>query len=170
MPTASATQPASRVGLSRLLPLAGFLVASFFTAALGSLATARSVGTWYPGLNKPAWNPPAWVFGPVWTALYILMALAAWLVWRRAEKQAARTILVWYGVQLALNALWSVLFFGLQRPGLAFVEIIILWAVLAGLLAHFWRAHRLAGALWAPYVAWVSFATVLNGSLWWLNR
>lgn len=150
--------------------LVGFLVASFTAAGIGSAATATSVGTWYLGLNKPAWNPPGWIFGPVWTTLYILMAIAAWRVWRRSEGTAARTTLLWFGVQLALNALWSVLFFGLQRPGLAFTEVLVFWVILAGLLVHFWRADRIAGALWAPYVAWVSFATVLNGTIWWLNR
>lgn len=155
---------------SRYPALIGFLVASFAAAGLGSAATAKSVGTWYLTLNKPAWNPPSWIFGPVWTLLYILMAIAAWRVWRRSEGLTARTTLTWFGAQLALNALWSVLFFGLHRPGLAFGEVIVLWAVLAGLLSRFWRADRIAGALWAPYVAWVSFATVLNGTILWLNR
>lgn len=155
---------------SRFLALLGFLAASFAAGGLGSAATATSVSTWYRGLNKPAWNPPGWIFGPVWTLLYILMAIAAWRVWRQSEGTAARVTLLWFGVQLALNALWSVLFFGLQRPGLAFAEVIVFWAILVGLLVRFWRADRIAGALWSPYVAWVSFATVLNGTIWWLNR
>jgi benzodiazapine receptor len=155
---------------TRLPALLGFLVATFSAAAIGSAATATSVGTWFVTLNKPSWNPPGWLFGPVWTTLYVLMAIAAWRVWRRAEAAAARRTLVWFGAQLALNALWSVLFFGLRRPGWAFAEIFVLWSVLATLLIRFWRADRVAGALWAPYVAWVSFATVLNGSIWWLNR
>ena len=156
--------------IARLPALFGFLVASFSAAALGSVATASSVGTWYLTLNKPAWNPPAWIFGPVWTLLYVLMAVAAWRVWRRSEAAPARRTLVLFGAQLALNALWSWLFFGLRRPDLAFAEVLILWTLLVTLLLRFWRADRTAGVLWAPYVAWVSFASVLNGTIWWLNR
>lgn len=155
---------------TRPFALLGFLVASFSAAALGSAATATSVGTWYRTLNKPVWNPPAWLFGPVWTLLYVLMAVAAWRVWRRSEATAARRTLGLFGAQLALNALWSGLFFGLRRPDLAFAEVLVLWALLVAMLLRFWRADRVAGALWAPYVAWVSFASVLNGTVWWLNR
>lgn len=147
-----------------------FVVASFTAAAIGGAATVTSVGTWYRGLTKPAWNPPDWLFGPVWTLLYVMMAVAVWRAWRGSEVTAARQTLAWFGAQLALNALWSVLFFGLRRPDLAFIEVLVLWAVLVGLLRRFWRIDRIAGALWAPYVAWVSFASVLNGTVWWLNR
>lgn len=155
---------------ARLPALFGFLVASFSAAAVGATATATSVGTWYRALNKPAWNPPAWVFGPVWTLLYLLIAVAAWRVWRKAEAATGRRTLLLFGAQLALNALWSVLFFGLRRPDLAFAEVLVLWTLLVALLVRFWRADRTAGVLWAPYVAWVSFASVLNGTVWWLNR
>ena len=150
--------------------LVGFLTASFAAAAIGGAATATSVTTWYRTLHKPAWNPPDWIFGPVWTLLYILMAVAAWRVWRREEaSQAGRTLGLFVG-QLGLNAIWSVLFFGLRRPGAAFEDVIMVWVSLVFLLVHFWRVDRVAAALWAPYVAWVSFATVLNGTVWWLNR
>ena len=150
--------------------LLGFLGASFGTAAIGGAATATSVGTWYRALHKPAWNPPDWIFGPAWTLLYVLMAVAVWRVWRDDTTVAARWTLALFGLQLTLNALWSVLFFGLRRPDLAFADVLILWGVLVVLLRRFWRADRLAGRLWVPYVAWVSFASALNGTVWWLNR
>ncbi len=148
-----------------------FLLATLLAATIGSFATATSVDDWYLALRKPSWNPPGAVFGPVWTFLYVAMAVAAWRVWRgRVGTPAARATLGLYGVQLALNALWSVLFFGLRRPDLALLDIVALLAVLAVLLVRFGRADRLAGVLWAPYVAWVSFATVLNATIAWLNR
>lgn len=147
-----------------------FLVVTLLAAAIGSAATSSSVAEWYPTLRKPSWNPPSWVFGPVWMLLYLAMAVAAWRVWRRAETAAARTTLGLYGAQLALNAFWSVLFFGLRRPDLALVDIVLLWTLLLVLLVRFARADRLAAALWAPYVGWVGFATVLNATIWQLNR
>ena len=155
---------------SRLPALFGFLVASFSAAAIGGAATATSVGTWYLTLKKPTWNPPGWLFGPVWTLLYFLMAVAAWRAWRKSESIAARQILGLFGGQLALNASWSILFFGLRQPGWAFAEVLVLWALLVGLLGRFWKTDQLAGGLWAPYVAWVSFAAMLNGTVWGLNR
>jgi benzodiazapine receptor len=152
------------------LALFGFFLASFAAAAAGSIATAASVQEWYPLLNKPAWNPPAWLFGPVWTLLYALMSIAAWRIWCRERQPGARLALAVFFVQLGLNALWSVLFFGLRAPGPALVEIIALWGCLAWLQRSFWRIDRAAGWLWLPYLLWVSFATVLNASLWWLNR
>lgn len=154
----------------QLAPLGGFLIASFSAAAVGGAATASSVGTWYRALHKPAWNPPDWIFGPVWTLLYILMSVAAWRVWRTGDSTAARRTFRWFSAQLFFNLLWSVLFFGLRSPGLAFAEVIVFWAVLVVMLRHFWQADRIAAYLWAPYVAWVSFASVLNGTVWWLNR
>lgn len=156
---------------TRLWPLAGFIVVSFLAAGLGSAATARGVTTWFPTVVKPSWNPPNWLFAPVWTTLYVLMSIAAWRAWRAASSYGEASKTLWlYGAQLALNALWSVLFFGLHRPDLAFIEVIMLWALLVLLLVRFARADRLAAILWSPYVAWVSFATVLNGTIWWLNR
>lgn len=126
-------------------------------------------GEWYAGLNKPAWNPPGWLFGPVWSALYTMMAVAAWLVWRRGGFAAQRRPLGWFLAQLVLNAVWTPLFFGLHRPGVAFAEILLLWLAIAWTIAAFWRVHRTAAWLLAPYLAWVSFAAVLNGTLWRLN-
>lgn len=155
---------------AKLPALLVFLAASFTVAAVGGAATASSVQSWYLTLHKPSWNPPSWVFGPVWTTLYVMMSVAAWRVWRRQEGATARTTLIFFSAQLTLNLLWSVLFFGLRQPGWAFVEVLMLWALLVAILRRFWPADRLAAALWAPYVAWVSFASVLNGTIWWLNR
>jgi translocator protein len=148
------------------LVLAGFVVASFAAAALGGLATANSVREWYPTIAKPAWTPPSWIFGPVWTALYAMMAVAAWLVWRRAGWGGAQ---VWFAVQLALNATWSPVFFGLHRIGLALVNIVLLWLAIVGTTVAFWRVTPVAGWLFVPYLVWVSFATALNFAIWRLN-
>jgi len=152
---------------SRLLPLAGFIALSFLAAVLGGWATARSVGAWYPTLVKPAWNPPAWLFGPVWSVLYLMMGIAAWRVWEKAGWGGALAL---FCAQLALNALWSVCFFGLRNPLAGLVEIAFLWLTVAATLAVFMRVDRLAGALFIPYLLWVSFATLLNFTLWRLNR
>ena len=138
---------------------------------LSGYATAGGVSTWYPTLVKPSFNPPAWVFGPVWTLLYIMMGVAAFLVWRQGlVAEGARLALAAFVIQLVLNGLWSILFFGLQTPGWALVEIILLWLAIVATLVLFWRVVPAAGVLLIPYLAWVSFATVLNASLWWLNR
>ena len=120
-------------------------------------------GKWYGTLNKPPWNPPDWVFAPVWTALYLLMGIAAWLVW---SDKGWTWALVLFLVQLVLNAAWTWLFFGLQRPGLALFEISLLWLAILATLIVFWRIRPLAGALLVPYLAWVTFALMLNGELW----
>lgn len=150
------------------LPL--FLLATFLAGGIGSWATFENVRSWYPTLIKPAWNPPAWIFGPVWTTLYVLMSIAVWRVWRRRAGTPALRLALAYGGHLILNALWSVLFFGLRSPALALAEIVVLWGVLATFQRLLWREDRIAGALWAPYLLWVSFATVLNATLWGLNR
>jgi tryptophan-rich sensory protein len=139
--------------------------------ALSGFATARGVSTWYPTLVKPSFNPPAWVFGPVWTVLYIMMGVAAYLVWLRGMNvDGVGPALTSFLIQLALNGLWSILFFGMQQPGWALVEIIVLWTAIGVTIWLFWRVAPFAGALLLPYWAWVSFATVLNAALWWLNR
>jgi benzodiazapine receptor len=150
--------------------LVAFLAVTFAAAAIGSAATFKSVGTWYPTLIKPAWNPPAWIFGPVWTTLYFAMAVAAWRVWRLVAREETGAVLRLYGFQLVLNALWSVLFFGLQKPGWALAEIILFWIVLIAILRRFWRVDPVAGVLWSAYVGWVTFATALNSAIWALNR
>jgi tryptophan-rich sensory protein len=149
--------------ISVALPLA--------VGGLSGFATARGVSTWYPTLVKPSFNPPAWVFGPVWTVLYIMMGVAAFLVWQRGlDGDGVRIALTAFAVQLALNGIWSILFFGMHAPGWALAEIILLWMAIGTSTLLFWRVVPSAGVLLLPYWMWVSFATVLNASLWWLNR
>lgn len=150
-------------------PLGLFLLLAFLAAGIGSLATFTSVDTWYATLRKPSWNPPSWVFGPVWTTLYVLMAIATWRVWRAESSNGARLVVRLYGAQLGLNALWSVLFFGLHRPGAALIDVVVLWLVLIRMLVRFRETDTLAALLWTPYVLWVSFAAVLNAAIWELN-
>jgi benzodiazapine receptor len=158
--------PSARSAGSQALALVGWLALTF-----GAAATSVFVSTdgWYAGLIKPAWNPPGWLFGPVWTLLYATMAVAAWLVWREGGWKAQRRAPCLYLVQWALNALWTPLFFGLHRSGLAFAEILALDAAVLATLIAFWRVRRLAGALLVPYALWVAFATVLNFTIWRLN-
>jgi translocator protein len=158
------------MNFKRLLPLGLFLLLAFAAAGLGALATATSVDTWFPTLRKPSWNPPPWVFSPVWTLLYILMAIATWRAWSVGDAFSARRTASLYSAQLTLNALWSILFFGMRRPDIALAEIFVLLAVLIVILVRYWRIDRVAAALWLPYVAWVSFATALNAAIWSLNR
>ena len=134
-------------------------------------ATAQGVRDWYPALIKPPFNPPAWVFGPVWTLLYVLMGVACFLVWRKVSASpTARGALLAYGVQLLLNFFWSFLFFWARSPGWALLEILLLWVALAWTVVRFFRESRWAGWLMTLYLAWVTFATVLNASIWFLNR
>ncbi len=150
----------------QILALAGWLLLCFGAAAFGGLFMP---GDWYGSLKKPAWNPPGWVFGPVWTALYTMMAVAAWLVWRRGGFAEQRRPLAVFLGQLALNAAWTPLFFGLRRPGLAFAEIVLLWLAVGATLVMFRPVSRVAAWLLAPYLAWVSFAAALNFTLWRMN-
>lgn len=158
--------PAQRFNVRLAFALAGWLVLSFSAASLGAFFMP---GEWYATLKKPSWNPPDWIFGPVWSALYTMMAVAAWLVWQRGGFVAQRRQLTLFLVQLALNALWTPLFFGLHRPGLAFAEIVMLWLAIAATLAAFRPVSRPAAWLLVPYLAWVTFAAVLNFTLWRLN-
>jgi tryptophan-rich sensory protein len=137
-----------------------WLVVTLAAAGLGNWATMLSVGDWYHQLARPDWTPPDWIFGPVWAALYAMMAVAAWLVWRQAR--SSNSALVLYVLQLALNVIWSVLFFGLRSPALAAVEIVVLWLVILATLSAFWRRSPAAGLLMVPYAAWVAFAALLN--------
>ena len=149
------------------LGLVGWLVVCFLPASLG--AAFFMPGEWYVALKKPAWNPPPWIFGPVWTSLYAMMAVAAWLVWKRGGFAARRGPLALFLTQLVLNAAWTPLFFGLHQPGFACAEIVSLWLAIAATLAAFRPLSRAAAWLLAPYLAWVSFAAALNFALWRLN-
>ncbi len=148
--------------------LAVFIIAVFAVAALGGWLTSFGVGGWYAALQKPAWNPPSWLFGPVWTALYITIAVAAWLVWMRHAPLGRLALTLW-AVQLALNLAWSALFFYMRQPGWAFLEIIVLLAAIVATAITFFRISPWAGALLIPYIAWVSFASALNFAIWRLN-
>jgi len=143
-----------------------FLAVSFAVAASGMLFRP---GEWYAELTKPSWTPPSWLFGPVWTVLYLMIAIAGWLVWR----SAAGARLVWplalFGTQMAFNGLWSAFFFGLHRIDLALVDITLLWLSIAGTIVAFARLQTSAAVLLVPYLLWVSFAAVLNFSIWRLN-
>ena len=145
----------------------GWLILTFGAAAIGARFLPDE---WYRGLKKPAWNPPNWVFGPVWTVLYLLMAAAAWLIWRKYEIAAAIVPLSFFVLQLALNAAWSWLFFGRHEPGAAFIDLLALWVVILVTIILFWAREPLAGILLLPYLAWVSFAGALNGTIWRLNQ
>ncbi|HYE33445.1 MAG TPA: TspO/MBR family protein [Methylomirabilota bacterium] len=148
------------------LGFGGWLFLSFCAASMGAFFTP---GEWYASLRKPSWNPPSWVFGPVWTALYTLMAVAAWLVWRQGGFAAQRPALTIFVVQLALNAAWTPLFFGLHWMGVAFTEIVLLWVAIGATIVAFHPVSRAAAWLLVPYLAWVSFAAALNFTLWRLN-
>ncbi len=141
----------------------------FFVAWLGSAATTPKIADWYAGLAKPSWSPPNWLFGPVWTILYCGMAVAAWLVWRQAGFGAAWRPLTWFGVQLVLNGLWSWIFFGLESPGWAFIELVGLWLAILVTTVEFWRRSAIAAVLLLPYLGWVTFAGLLNFTIWRLN-
>lgn len=150
-----------------MLSLVGWILVAYAAAVLGGLAGPDA---WYATINKPSWNPPNRVFGPVWTILFTMMGVAAWLVWSRRAETGVTLALGLFAGQLLLNALWSWLFFHWHRPDWAFAELLLLWlAILATLLA-FWRVRPLAGALLVPYLLWVSFAGYLNLTLWRLNR
>lgn len=148
--------------LAVLLPLA--------VGALGSVPTFGAVRQWYPTLVRPSFAPPTWVFGPVWTTLYVMMGVASWLVWRQGlARPEVRTALIFYAIQLAFNLAWSWLFFGMRSPLLALLELLVLLALIAVTALRFAAASRGAAMLMAPYGAWVAFAALLNGGFWWLN-
>jgi len=134
---------------------------------LGSLLTRPSLATWYEGLTKPHWTPPNWIFAPVWTTLYVSMAVAAWLVWRR--KSLATIPMQFFLVQLLLNVAWSAVFFRLHSPGWAFIEIVAFWCAILLTAIAFGRIVRIAGWLMTPYLLWVSYAAALNFAIWRLN-
>ena len=139
---------------------------------LSSLVTRDNVETWFPTQNKPFFNPPSWVFGPVWTMLYIAMGVAAGLVWDQisATSTIVKKALLYFTIQLVLNAFWSYIFFGLHNPLLALIDIILLWLFIFETYKQFKKINKTAGFLFIPYLAWVSFATILNASIWWLNK
>jgi tryptophan-rich sensory protein len=159
---------ARSTAVTQSLGLAGWLLASFVTGGVGSSASINAAG-FYGQLVQPSWAPPAWLFGPVWSVLFTLMAVSAWLVWRANGFRGAGAALKLYAAQLVANALWTWLFFAWKQGAIAFAEIVVLWLLIAGTIFGFWRLHRLAALLLVPYLAWVTFAAALNLALWRLN-
>jgi len=159
----------SKVSAShQVMGLFAWLILSFAAAATGAVASSEA-GTFYEQLVRPGWAPPAWLFAPVWTVLYLLMGTAAWLVWRQHGFKQARTALALFVIQLAANALWTWVFFVWHQGALAFAEIVLLWCLIAVTIASFWRFSRVAAALLLPYLAWVTFASALTFATWRLN-
>ena len=158
--------PVHRITGPHTLALVGWVALCFSAAGTGILV---STGGWYAALQKPSWSPPAWIFGPVWTVLYAMMAAAALTVWREGGWAERWRTLALFVLQLLLNALWTPLFFGWHRPGLAFLEILLLWLVLAATVHSFWLVKKKAALLLVPYFLWVTFAAALNFSIWQLN-
>ena len=149
-----------------ILGAIGALVLTFGAAYVGS---RFPVDEWYTALAKPSWNPPNWLFGPVWSVLYLLMAISVWLVWKKQGLLGAIVPLSIFLLQLVLNAAWSWLFFGLHEMGIALVEIVVLWIVILVNIILFWKIYPISGILLLPYLLWVSFASILNYTLWRLN-
>ena len=146
------------------------IAVSELAGIIGSIFTVSAIPNWYSTLVKPALNPPSWVFGPVWTTLYALMGIAAWLVWKSGwERKEIKVALGVFGIQLFLNAIWSIIFFGLQSPGWALVDIVVLWFAIVWTMFVFYKISKPAAYLLVPYILWVSFASYLNYSIWMLN-
>jgi benzodiazapine receptor len=162
--TRTSNMPASR----QLMGLLGWLVVCFAAAAIGAVASTEAA-TFYQELVRPEWAPPAWLFAPVWTVLYVLMGIAAWLVWRGHGFKTARTALVLFIVQLGANALWSWVFFVWHQGGLAFAEVLLLWCLIVATAVSFRRLNPVAAGLLLPYLAWVTFAAALTFATWKLN-
>jgi translocator protein len=147
--------------------LAWSLFICLMAGVIGSTFSVESIPTWYAALNKPIFNPPGWIFGPVWTTLYIMMGIAFYIIWQSEDEN--RPAIMVFIAQLILNALWSVIFFGMKMPLLAFVCIVFLWLLIAASIYLFYKISKIAGLLLVPYILWVSFATVLNLFIWKLN-
>lgn len=158
-----------RLSISLILPQLAGIIGSFFTIS--------AIPLWYTTLNKPSFSPPNWVFGPAWILLYILMGISVYLVWNKysqtpnenSKKKYLRTSLQFFWIHLFFNAIWSLIFFGLQNPALAFINIMIIWLMIIILIKRFWKINKWSSYLLIPYLLWVSFASVLNLSIWFLN-
>lgn len=157
------TSSAGRTGAGSALALVGFIVLCQAAGASGAVVTDAS---WYQALDTPTWAPPGWIFGPVWISLYTLMGVAAWLVWRSPAGPARRVALIAFGIQLVLNAAWTPVFFGLRSVGGGLAVILLLLGAIVATIVWFRRCSSIAAWLLAPYLAWVSFATALNGAIW----
>lgn len=158
--------------MNKTVKIAIALIVCLLVGYSASVVTRPSVETWYPTIVKPIFNPPNWIFMPMWTFLYILMAVAAGLVWDKIKEQneEVKKALAFFLIQLTLNAIWSYLFFGLKNPMLALIEIALLWLMIYETYLKFIKINKTAGYLLIPYLAWVAFAAILNAAIWWLNR
>lgn len=157
--------------MPKILKIVIMVVTCVAVGYLSGEVTRESVTTWYTTIEKPFFNPPNWIFAPVWGLLYVFMGVAAGLVWARIDyqKEVVKKGLTFFAIQLGLNALWSYLFFGLHNPLLALIEIVVLWLMIYETYVQFKQVNAIAGYLFIPYLAWVTFAGVLNGAIWWLN-
>lgn len=159
-----------------IIELAVAITACLLAGGVGSFLSGPDVRQWYQTVRRPDWSPPGWVFGPVWTTLYVLMGISAWLLWQRRHatlprtRRLARAALIVFVVQLVLNAAWPGIFFGLGQFGWAFAELIALWAMIAATILLAWAVSRPAALLLLPYLAWVTFAGALNYAIWQMNR
>lgn len=158
--------------LSRTFKIIIMIVTCVVVGVISGLLTQEGVNTWYTTIEKPSFNPPNGVFAPVWTTLYVMMGIAAGLVWHEIDRQKelVKKGLTFFAIQLALNALWSFLFFGLHNPLLALIEIVLLWLMIYETFVQFNKVNKIAGYLFIPYLLWVTFALALNASIWWLNK
>lgn len=157
--------------MQKIVKIVLVVLVSVSIGFFSGMVTRDSITTWYPTLVKPIFNPPNWIFAPVWTLLYIMMGIAAGLVWTSdSDEKVVKKALGFFAIQLGLNALWSYLFFGLHNPLLALAEILLLWMMIFETYNQFKKINKVAGFLLIPYLAWVSFATILNASIWWLNK
>jgi tryptophan-rich sensory protein len=158
--------------MQKIVRIAVVLSTCLLVGYLSGMVTRESITTWYPSLIKPSFNPPNWVFAPVWTILYIMMGVAGGMVWNRLEQDSenVKKAFTFFIIQLALNAAWSVIFFYFHNPFLALIEIILFWLIIFETYIQFKKIDKTAGLLFIPYIAWVSFATILNASILWLNR
>ncbi|WP_395045208.1 TspO/MBR family protein [Flavobacterium sp.] len=158
--------------MQRILRIVLVVTTCLVIGYLSGTVTRESILTWYPTIIKPFFNPPNWIFAPVWTVLYIMMGVSGGMIWNRLESdnENVKKAFLFFILQLGLNALWSYLFFGLHNPLLALIEIILLWLIIFETYIQFKKIDKIAGFLFIPYLAWVSFATLLNASIYWLNK
>ncbi|MFH0814826.1 MAG: TspO/MBR family protein [Candidatus Falkowbacteria bacterium] len=141
-----------------------------FAGMVGSIFTAPAIQAWYVGINKPSFNPPNWIFAPVWTTLFLLMGVSLFLVWtKKTDRKLKKSAMVFFCAQLALNIVWSIIFFGLHSPAWAFADIIALWVLILLNAIYFYKISKAAGWLYVPYLLWVAFASVLNFVIWKIN-
>lgn len=156
--------------LSNIVTIVICIMIPLMVGGISGFATVTGVDSWYSTINKPSFNPPNWIFGPVWTFLYILMGVSLYLIWKSPASDAKNIALYVFAIQLLLNFAWSFLFFYFQRPGLALIEIFLLWATILFMIITYYKIDRIAAYIQIPYLLWVSFASLLNGAVWVLNR